>query len=177
MDRNQPRLALNCRYFSNRIAINAVQIWIFSALAVVPTKVLKLLKLQPGSIVAMDRAYNDYKLFARWTEGGIFFVTRMKDSAVYEVVQDFPVPKGRNILSDEVIELTGPQAQKKCPHYLRRIVVWDRKNEREIVLITNHLDFGVTAILDRLLHRSHVLNISGRSYRLQDLERLVIESQ
>ncbi len=28
-----------------------------------------------------------------------------------------------------------------------------------------------TAILDRLLHRSHVLNIAGRSYRLRDLER------
>jgi DNA replication protein DnaC len=28
-----------------------------------------------------------------------------------------------------------------------------------------------TAILDRLLHRSHVLNISGRSYRLRELER------
>jgi DNA replication protein DnaC len=28
-----------------------------------------------------------------------------------------------------------------------------------------------TAILDRLLHRSHVLNIRGRSYRLRDLER------
>ena len=27
-----------------------------------------------------------------------------------------------------------------------------------------------TAILDRLLHRSHVLNITGRSYRLRDLE-------
>lgn len=27
-----------------------------------------------------------------------------------------------------------------------------------------------TAILDRLLHHSHVLNISGRSYRLRDLE-------
>ena len=27
-----------------------------------------------------------------------------------------------------------------------------------------------TAILDRLLHRSHVLNIKGRSYRLRDLE-------
>ncbi len=26
------------------------------------------------------------------------------------------------------------------------------------------------AILDRLLHRSHVLNIKGRSYRLRDLE-------
>jgi DNA replication protein DnaC len=28
-----------------------------------------------------------------------------------------------------------------------------------------------TAILDRLLHHSHVLNIKGRSYRLRDLER------
>ena len=27
-----------------------------------------------------------------------------------------------------------------------------------------------TAILDRLLHRAHVPNIRGRSYRLRDLE-------
>jgi DNA replication protein DnaC len=27
-----------------------------------------------------------------------------------------------------------------------------------------------TAILDRLLHRSHVLNIRGRSYRLRELK-------
>jgi DNA replication protein DnaC len=27
-----------------------------------------------------------------------------------------------------------------------------------------------TAILDRLLHKAHVLNIKGRSYRLRDLE-------
>jgi DNA replication protein DnaC len=30
-----------------------------------------------------------------------------------------------------------------------------------------------TAVLDRLLHRSHVLNVTGRSYRLKDLERLL----
>ena len=30
-----------------------------------------------------------------------------------------------------------------------------------------------TALLDRLLHRCHVLKIKGRSYRLRDLERLV----
>jgi len=111
-------------------------------------KVLSTLKLQPGSIVAMDRAYNDYRQFALWTDEGIYFVTRMKANAVHEVVQSFPVPAGRNILSDEVIVLTGPQAEKKCPCYLRRIVVWDRKNEREIVLITNHLDFGATTIAD-----------------------------
>ncbi len=30
-----------------------------------------------------------------------------------------------------------------------------------------------TALLDRLLHKSHVLNIRGRSYRLRDLEKLL----
>jgi len=30
-----------------------------------------------------------------------------------------------------------------------------------------------SAILDRLLHRSHVIDIKRRSYRLRDLERLV----
>jgi DNA replication protein DnaC len=29
-----------------------------------------------------------------------------------------------------------------------------------------------TALLDRLLHRWHVINIKGRSYRLRGLERL-----
>lgn len=34
-----------------------------------------------------------------------------------------------------------------------------------------------TAILDRLLHRSHVFNIKGRSYRLRDLERAAATAQ
>ena len=33
-----------------------------------------------------------------------------------------------------------------------------------------------TAILDRLLHKAHVINIKGRSYRLRDLES-VLNSQ
>ena len=112
------------------------------------SRILPELRLNPGSIVAMDRAYNDYRQFAWWCEAGVYFVTRMKDNAVYEVVQERDVPLHRNILSDEVIVLTGTQAQKKCPHTLRRIVVWDADNEREIVLLTNHLDFGATTIAD-----------------------------
>jgi len=111
-------------------------------------KVLARLRLNAGSIVAMDRAYNDYAQFARWTQSGVYFVTRMKDNAVYTVVQRRDVPLHRNILSDEIILLTGVQAQDKCPYRLRRIVVWDAENEREIVLLTNHLDFGATTIAD-----------------------------
>jgi hypothetical protein len=111
-------------------------------------KVAYMISPNPGSIVAMDRAFNDYKLFALWTEKGIFFVVRMKDNAVYEVVEIRPVPKNRNIISDEIIRLTGTGAAEKCPHLLRRVVVWDEKNEREIVLLTNHRDFGSTTIAD-----------------------------
>jgi len=112
------------------------------------SKVLPLLKLVPGPIVAMDRAYNDYKQFALWTVAGIFFVTRMKINAIYEVVHENRVPLNRNILSDQIIRLTSPKGQKECPHDLRRVVVWDADNEREIVLITNHLRFGATTIGD-----------------------------
>jgi IS4 transposase len=104
------------------------------------------LPLSAGSIVAMDRGYNDYELFGDWTKKGIFFVTRLKDNAVYSVLEKRQTPKDRSILADEVILLTGVNAAAKCPHSLRRIVVWDAPKEREIVLLTNHLDFGSTTI-------------------------------
>jgi hypothetical protein len=102
--------------------------------------------LNAGSIVAMDRGYNDYGLFFRWTTEEIYFVTRLKENAVYEVVEELAVPQGRNIRSDQLIRLTGVQAQKDCPCLLRRVLVWDPVNEREIVLLTNLIAFGATTI-------------------------------
>ena len=40
----------------------------------------------------------------------------------------------------------GFYSQKRSPHTYRRIVVWDQEKEREIVLLTNHLEFGPTTI-------------------------------
>jgi IS4 transposase len=102
--------------------------------------------LLAGSIIVMDRGYNDYKLFDFWAEKGIFFVTRLKENADYSVVQKQTVPQNRNILSDQLIRFTGYYAQKYCPHILRRVVVWDKKKQCEIVLLTNHLEFGASTI-------------------------------
>jgi len=106
----------------------------------------KTLRFAPGTIVAMDRGYTDYGLFGAWCETDVFFVTRQKRNAAYRVVYRRFRPYARNILADEVIELTGPKASRQCPYRLRRIVVWDAENEREIVLLTNHLEFGSTTI-------------------------------
>jgi hypothetical protein len=102
--------------------------------------------LPRGSIVAVDRGYNDFRLFARWIAGGVFFVTRPMHHIAYEVVESRPVPQNRNITSDEIIRLSSKMARQTFKHRLRRIVVWDAAQEREIVLLTNHFDFGATTL-------------------------------
>ncbi|CAO0819818.1 hypothetical protein DFAR_1110088 [Desulfarculales bacterium] len=41
----------------------------------------------------MDRGYQDYTLFGKWTSQSIFFVTRLKPNAVFKVVANRPRPK------------------------------------------------------------------------------------
>lgn len=108
--------------------------------------IARQIPLAAGSIVAMDRAYNDYSLFSYWTKQNIYFVTRLKENAVYKVIEERKAPKNRNILKDQLIQFAGYIAQKKCPHILRKVVVWDEEKNRDIVLLTNHLDFGATTI-------------------------------
>jgi Transposase DDE domain/Domain of unknown function (DUF4372) len=109
-------------------------------------KMAESFPLNPGSIVAMDRGYNDYALFGQWTERKIYFVTRLKDNAAYEVLDDGPVPANRNIKFDQLIQFTADKARKDCPFPLRRVVVWDAAGDREIELLTNLVEFGASTI-------------------------------
>jgi hypothetical protein len=102
--------------------------------------------IPPGSILAIDRAYTDFELFYNWTKTGVFFVTRLKSDAAYEVVKNCRIPKNSNVLSDQLIRFTGPKTSLRYPETLRRVVVWDERNKCEIELLTNHLDFGATTI-------------------------------
>lgn len=96
--------------------------------------------------MVVDRGYNNYKLFAHWTFNGIFFVTRLKENADCMIIKDRVVPKNRNIVSDQLIHFTGFYAKNHCPYILRRIVVWDKEEEQEIVLLADQYEFGLTTI-------------------------------
>jgi transposase len=110
------------------------------------SKVTHLLSLPEGSIIVLDRAYIDFDLFRKWNEEKVFFVTRMKKNASYDVTEQLRVPQNSHVLKDEIIHLSGVNTWEKYPLPLRRIVVWDDKNKTEIVLLTNHLKFGSTTI-------------------------------
>jgi len=108
--------------------------------------VAKTLDFEQGTIVVIDRGYVDYDLFDYWTGEGVWFVTRAKDNMAYRVVKRRDVAKRGNVLRDEEIELTGYEARRIYPNRLRRIVVRDEENDREIVLLTNHMDFAASTI-------------------------------
>ena len=100
----------------------------------------------PGTIVVDDRGYNDYRLFAKWTDAGVFFVTRMKDNALFEVIEQRTPPQNRNILRDQIVRLTGVGAQDKCPHLLRRIEAVREDTGEVLVFVTNHHALGASTI-------------------------------
>ena len=102
--------------------------------------------LPPGSLLAVDRGYNDFRLFTRWITGGVYFVIRPMHHMVFEVLESRQPPPPSNILCHQIIRFTSKKARQTFKHSLRRVVVWDEAKEREIVLLTNHFEFGATTI-------------------------------
>jgi hypothetical protein len=100
----------------------------------------------PGTIVVDDRAYTDYRLFGRWTSQKVYFVTKLKENAQYEVVGEGKAPQNRNILKDQIIEFTDPISRGKCPYPLRLIQVYDPEKEEVYFFLTNQMDLGATTI-------------------------------
>lgn len=99
-----------------------------------------------GAIVVDDRGYNDYRLFADWTDSGVFFVTRMKDNALYEVVEEREPPKNRNIVRDQIIRFSGAGAREKCSHLLRRVEAVREDTGETLVFLSNHHGLGASTI-------------------------------
>jgi hypothetical protein len=109
-------------------------------------KVAHLLRFEPGTIVVDDRGYNDYELFGKWTSQGVFFITRMKDNALYDIEETRDLPQKSHVLRDEIIRLTGIKAEERCPYLLRRIEFYDGEKDRIFVFLTNNMKLGATTI-------------------------------
>jgi hypothetical protein len=109
-------------------------------------RVARTLRFAPGTIVVMDRGYADYAWFGHLTAQGVWFVTRLKEAAVYTVVEDRRIPAQGRVERDQIIRLTGVGAADKCPHDLRRIEVYEPEKAETLVFLTHHLTFGATTI-------------------------------
>jgi len=108
----------------------------------------RTLQFPKGSIVVIDRGYNDYAWYNQLTDKGIFFVTRLKSNARTRVVKRHAVVSGKGLTSDQTIEFTGPLTAKKCPIRLRRIGYRDPKTGKHYVFLTNNFKLAASTIAD-----------------------------
>lgn len=109
-------------------------------------KVARTLRFAPGTILAIDRGYNDYAWFRELTQEEVYFVTRMKEKAVYEVQEEVRVPQNSNVVRDQIIYFPRLAVEGEEPVLFRRIEIWDKEKEEVIVFLSNLLAFGATTI-------------------------------
>jgi hypothetical protein len=110
-------------------------------------KKARSLRLPKGSIVVEDLGYTDYGWYAQLTTQKIFFVTRQKRNAAYEVVEGRTGNKTQGLLLDQTIRLTGVKALE-CSVPLRRIVYRDAAIGKRYVFLTNHFKLSARTIAD-----------------------------
>lgn len=84
------------------------------------------LKLTAESFIVFDKAYNDYNLFAKWSKANVWFVTRMKENAIFhvtKVIKDNTRKKNaKGILKEQYITIGYKQEKVAMRLRLRRIV-------------------------------------------------------
>jgi hypothetical protein len=114
--------------------------------AVADVTVAQGLILPPGSIVAMDRGYNDYRLFEAWTMEKVGFVTRLKSNAEYFVMETLLKADEGQIRHDELIQFQCLTAGRTIWQTYRRIEVWLEDKQEIMVLLTNRLDLSAATI-------------------------------
>jgi IS4 transposase len=100
--------------------------------------------------VVEDRGYFDFALMAARCAAENYFVTRIKDNTIYEVLSERPLPDGedQHILVDEEIMLTSSKAIERGMggYALRRIAVYDADKDRTLEILTNNFEWKASTI-------------------------------
>jgi len=111
------------------------------------TKMEELMN-EKNCIYIFDKAYVDYKKFDRFTSQDKYFVTRLKDNAVVNKIEDLKVTYAETkllddktkIISDQVAQLGSADTYKTKKHY-RVIKIIDSK-DKELVFVINIFDLS-----------------------------------
>jgi hypothetical protein len=109
-------------------------------------RVARTLRFAPGTILALDRGYNDYEWFRELTQEEVYFVTRMKEKAVYEMKEELEIPQNSNVVRDQIICFPGLAREGEEPVLFRRVEIWDEEKQETLVFLSNLLGFGATTI-------------------------------
>lgn len=104
-------------------------------------KFLYYLKLPANSFIVFDKAYNLYSQFAKWTTQKVWFVTRMKENAVFhvtKVITDNTRKKNvKGVLKDQYITV-GYKVENETERLKLRRIIFKAEDKKTYVFITNN---------------------------------------
>ena len=109
-------------------------------------EVARTLTLPKGSIVVVDKGYDDYSWYTALTHQGVYFVSRQKRGARYRVIERRDVDRSQGLICDQTIELTGTKSRTESLARLRRIAYRDPETHKRYVFLTNHFRLAASTI-------------------------------
>lgn len=99
-----------------------------------------------GTVLLFDKAYTDYGWFEQLTADGVWFVTRLRRDAFYEILAEREPAAGSRVRRDSLIRLGAERRRMRQP--LRRIELRPLQDHREFVLLTNHLRWSAETVAE-----------------------------
>jgi hypothetical protein len=119
-------------------------------------KMLDQIPAWPGAFYIMDRSYLDFVRLHQLQAAGAYFVVRCFRHVAFRVMRSRPVDKSTGLRCDQVIRLTSDWSANSYPQPLRRIRIYDEKNQVHLVLLTNQMDLPATLIAELYRRRWQV---------------------
>jgi hypothetical protein len=114
--------------------------------------------LPKRSVVVADRGYQDFSMLNNWDKNDVYFVIRLKKSINHEMIKELALGNTDNekILNDELIMLTENATKDEYPKAIRRVALYDEKNDNVIELITNNLTWTASTVTELYKQRRMV---------------------
>lgn len=108
----------------------------------------KTMHFDPGDLLIIDRGYIDYAWLHTLHQKGVWFVTRLKSNACFEVSETLENPAPDRILADQIICLNSEHGVVSYPDRLRRVHYRDPETGKEYVFLTNRFDLSALDIAE-----------------------------
>jgi hypothetical protein len=113
-------------------------------------KFLYHIDLPANSFVVFDKAYNLYSQFDKWTKQKIWFVSRMKDNAVYHVtkvlVDNTKKKKAKGVVKEQLITVGYKDTHGNIIRVKLRRITFIAEDKKEYIFLTNNLTLAASQI-------------------------------
>lgn len=116
-------------------------------------KGIAYLHIQDNSILIDDRGYYDFNAFVAYQQRNITFVTRIKSNADFKTFSKASLTdqdKLAGVIRCQTIQMRGNKAMETtlCDIDMRLVTVWDDQNQKELIILTNNMDWPAHVVAE-----------------------------